>query len=125
MDQTDAEAALREASVLRLTTTGRRTGAPRQADLWYVYENGLFLLLAATRGGRPAGWYHNLIARPDALVEAAGQSFRVRLEPPDRHDVTVDEILSLYRDKYGMQLVKVWFEGLPSLPVVLRPLGAV
>jgi deazaflavin-dependent oxidoreductase (nitroreductase family) len=62
----------RKWGTLRLTTTGRRTGARRQAILGY-YEDGPNLVTLAMNGWaapEPA-WWLNLQAHPDATIELA------------------------------------------------------
>lgn len=64
---------------LRLTTTGRRSGAPRSVILGYV-EDGPNLVTLAMNGwadGEPA-WWLNLLAQPDADVVLANGTRRVR-----------------------------------------------
>ena len=61
------------ASVLLLTTTGRRTGKRRTAPLAYL-EDGDALVLIASFGGadvHPA-WYLNLVASPEVEVRVRG-----------------------------------------------------
>ena len=45
--------------VLHLTTTGRRTGAPREIEIWFVVHRGRLYLFAemanAQRGSRTSG----------------------------------------------------------------------
>lgn len=67
-------------SLLLLTTIGARTGEPRTWPLAYHREGDRLILIAAN-GGRPRrpGWYHNLIAHPDATVEVGtGQGIETR-----------------------------------------------
>lgn len=62
---------------LRLTTTGRRSGAERSVILGYL-EDGPDLVTLAMNGwaeGDPA-WWLNLQAHPDATVRLAGQDPR-------------------------------------------------
>ncbi len=58
---------------LRLTTTGRRSGAPRSVILGY-YEDGPNLVSMAMNGWGAAepAWWLNLQADPQAVVELAG-----------------------------------------------------
>jgi deazaflavin-dependent oxidoreductase (nitroreductase family) len=58
---------------LRITTTGRRTGAPRRVILGY-YEDGPNLVSMAMNGWGAAepAWWLNLQADPHAVVELAG-----------------------------------------------------
>jgi deazaflavin-dependent oxidoreductase (nitroreductase family) len=54
---------------IRLTTTGRRSGAPRTATL-YAFADGDGLVIVGSRGGaaRHPAWVHNLRAEPRANV---------------------------------------------------------
>jgi deazaflavin-dependent oxidoreductase (nitroreductase family) len=58
---------------LRLTTTGRRSGEPRQVILGY-YEDGPNLVTMAMNGwGAPEpAWWLNLQAHPETVVELSG-----------------------------------------------------
>lgn len=69
----------RKWGTFRLLTTGRRSGARRQAILGY-YEDGPNLVTLAMNGWaapEPA-WWLNLQAEPDATVELADGSRAVR-----------------------------------------------
>ncbi len=57
-----------------LTTTGARSGLPRQAAL-LAFEDGDDLFVIASRGGNPRhpGWYHNLKANRRATVIWGGR----------------------------------------------------
>ncbi len=63
--------------MLRLRTTGRRSGAERAVIIAYL-EEGPDLLLMAMNGWAEAGpaWWLNLQAHPDAIVELPGGSVR-------------------------------------------------
>jgi deazaflavin-dependent oxidoreductase (nitroreductase family) len=64
---------------VRLTTTGRRTGRQRSVIVGY-FEDGPNLVTLAMNGwadGEPA-WWLNLQAHPDATVDLAKGSRRVR-----------------------------------------------
>jgi F420H(2)-dependent quinone reductase len=65
--------------MLRLTTTGRRTGLERQAMLGY-FEDGPNLVTMAMNGWGDAepAWWLNLQADPDATVALAGEIRSVR-----------------------------------------------
>ena len=57
-----------------LTTTGAKSGQPRQVAL-LSFEDGDSLFVIASRGGMPRhpGWYHNLKANPHATVVWRGR----------------------------------------------------
>ena len=65
------------APILLLTTTGRKSGAPRTSALIFG-RDGDDLLLVASQGGAPThpNWYHNLSANPDVEVQVQGDVFR-------------------------------------------------
>jgi deazaflavin-dependent oxidoreductase (nitroreductase family) len=75
--------------VLILTTTGARTGEPRNAVLAYRTD-GDRLVVAGSKGGAPTNpaWVHNLMADPKATVEVGNEVYPVRAtieaEGPER-----------------------------------------
>ena len=64
---------------LRLTTTGRRTGRPRQVVVGYV-EDGRNLITMAMNGWGAAepAWWLNLQAHPEATAQTRDGARRVR-----------------------------------------------
>ena len=65
---------------LLLTTTGRRTGAPRTTPVMYLREGDGFVVTSESFGqpGRPAAWPLNLDADPRARVEVDGADIACR-----------------------------------------------
>jgi deazaflavin-dependent oxidoreductase (nitroreductase family) len=65
------------ATCLVLTTTGRRTGEPRQNALIYT-ASGADYVVVASKGGAPQhpAWYHNLLAHPEVEVQVRGDRFK-------------------------------------------------
>ena len=65
--------------VLILTTTGAKTGAPRENPLAFSKDDGNYVVVAS-KGGAPShpAWYHNLRANPIVKVEALGETFKAR-----------------------------------------------
>ena len=102
--------------VLYLTTIGRRTGLPRQIEIWFVVCCDRFYLFAET--GEAAAWVKNLRANPwvvirigERTIEATG---RVLDRETDRE--RWDQVTEIANRKYG------WGDG---LPVELTPLNSV
>lgn len=90
---------LASAPVLLLTTTGAKSGQQRTAPLVYLSEDGHIYVFAGNRGA-PAypGWYYNLLAHPDVLVEIGVEKFEARA-------IVVD---SAERDRLGsIQLQRI------------------
>lgn len=60
---------------VRLTTTGAKSGQPREAAVLY-FTDGADVILIASNFGREShpAWYHNLVAHPKAQLERGGVS---------------------------------------------------
>lgn len=68
-----------ESPLMVLTTTGARSGQPRESPLVYSTD-GERIVIIASKGGAPTnpGWYHNLVANPTVTVELPGRTFQAR-----------------------------------------------
>ncbi len=65
--------------VLLLTTTGRKSGLPRERALTYIpYGEGFAVIASYLGEPRHPDWYLNLKANPDAAVLANGRVVAVR-----------------------------------------------
>ena len=66
---------------LVLTSTGARSGQPREAILSYVREGEKYVV-AGTFGGSPTdpAWTRNLLANPEGKIELKGQTIPARAE---------------------------------------------
>lgn len=69
----------RKFPVILLTTTGRRSGAPRLTPLNFSID-GDRLVVIASKGGSPdhPAWFLNLEADPVVTIEHGGETFRAR-----------------------------------------------
>jgi deazaflavin-dependent oxidoreductase (nitroreductase family) len=98
--------------VLYLTTTGRKTGMPREIEIWFVVHGGCFFLFAETR--EAANWVKNIRQNPAVTVRIGerkiGATARV-LDAPTDHELR-NQVAAIARLKYG------WGDG---LPVELHP----
>ena len=73
--------------MLLLTTRGRHSGQQRTVPLLYVADGEKMIVIGSNWGGqRNPGWYWNLLAEPDARVQAGRRKLRVTARP-----VTADE----------------------------------
>src|ERR1051326_3753484 len=92
---------------LSLTTTGRKTGLPREIEIWFVEADGRIYVLA--EHGYRGHWVQNILAKHEVRVRVGDHqgngSGRV-LDPEQDGDAYLT-IRQLARDKYG------WGEGLP------------
>lgn len=70
---------LASSPVLLLTTTGRRSGAPRTVPVLYMRDGERLVVIGSNAGNRRApAWALNLQAHPDVEVELGGQRLAVR-----------------------------------------------
>lgn len=106
--------------LLLLTTTGAKTGRTLTTPLAY-HRDGDRYVIAASKGGAPMnpGWYHNLVAKPEATVEVGAEKFKVHAKPlakgPERD--------RLYTE-HARQMPELGFAGYPQktkrvIPVVV------
>jgi deazaflavin-dependent oxidoreductase (nitroreductase family) len=85
---------------LYLTTRGRKSGLPREIEIWFTYRDGRFYLIAEYP---TSNWVQNLRAEPKAQVRVAGQRFTARArfvsaeDEPELHRA----IAGLSTEKYG------------------------
>ena len=63
----------KEPAYLYLTTTGRRSGAPREIEIWFTRWNGRFYVIA--EHGERAQWVRNLRANPRVQWRVAETAF--------------------------------------------------
>jgi deazaflavin-dependent oxidoreductase (nitroreductase family) len=92
---------------LYLTTTGRKTGLPREIEIWFVDHAGRFYILA--EHFHHTQWVKNIVANPRVQVRLAGREFTATARVLDEQQDTALYKLAqqLEREKYG------WGDGLP------------
>lgn len=92
---------------LYLTTIGRKTGLPREIEIWFVSFDGKYYILAEHREN--AHWVKNLRANPRVHVRVGEQSFDATARVLDkiRDRAMYEKAQRLEREKYG------WGAGLP------------
>jgi deazaflavin-dependent oxidoreductase (nitroreductase family) len=62
-----------------LTTTGRRTAAPHEIEIWFATDGGRIWMIS---GGRDrSDWVRNLLAVPTARVRIGSETFTVVARP--------------------------------------------
>ena len=89
---------------LYLTTRGRKSGLPREIEIWFTHHEGRFYLIAEYS---TSNWVQNLRVNPLAQVRVGGESFAIRAR-----FVTPEADPELHRAVAGLSLVKYgWGEG--------------
>jgi deazaflavin-dependent oxidoreductase (nitroreductase family) len=101
--------------VLYLTTIGRRTGLPREIEIWFVVCCERFYLFAETR--EAAGWVKNIRHNPKVTVRIGDwqTDATARVLDRDTDGKLWNQVAAIANRKYG------WGEG---LPVEITPLSS-
>jgi len=92
---------------LYLTTMGRRSGLPREIEIWFVESNGKLYVLA--EHFYKAQWVKNIQHNPRVRVKLRDETHEAtaRALDEERDRAAWDAAQRLARKKYG------WGEGLP------------
>jgi len=95
-----------EPTYLYLTTRGRRTGLPREIEIWFTRFEGRFYVIAEHR--ERARWVQNLRADPRAGVRVGRRRLRAeaRVVEARKEPALAREIRARSTRKYG------WGDGL-------------
>ena len=85
---------------LYLTTRGRKSGLPREIEIWFTQRDGRFYLIAEYSTSH---WLQNLRANPRAGVRVVGEKFDVhaRLINRETEPELRQTIADLSTKKYG------------------------
>ena len=91
---------------LYLTTTGRRSGRPREIEIWFTQRGGCYYLVAEHR--ERAQWVRNLTVMPRVGVRVGRRSFAARARVVDAkiEPELARDVRKLSEKKYG------WGNGL-------------
>ncbi|MFH1140658.1 MAG: nitroreductase/quinone reductase family protein [Chloroflexota bacterium] len=115
------EAALQAARELTLVTKGRRSGRPRQVELWFAYEAGnVYFLASVDASGRAMNWYRNLQANPEATLQVNGRAVRVLNQTVEDAEALKRQVWDLFLAKYGGDIMRRWYGEGRHLPVKMR-----
>jgi deazaflavin-dependent oxidoreductase (nitroreductase family) len=85
-----------------LTTSGRRTGAAHEIEIWFAAHDRVLWMIS---GGRDhSDWVQNLLVAPEATIRIAERAFPVRARPaltdPDERRAAAEALHA----KYGRQV---------------------
>ncbi|HUR89521.1 MAG TPA: nitroreductase/quinone reductase family protein, partial [Ramlibacter sp.] len=91
---------------LYLTTTGRRTGLPREIEIWFTERAGRFYVIA--EHGERANWVRNIRAAPHVQARVGDRHFAAHARLIDDGDEPelARAVKALSDAKYG------WSDGL-------------
>ncbi len=92
-------------SYLYMTTRGRKSGQPREIEIWFTERAGRFYVIAEHI---TSNWVQNVRAESRVRVRVGVRQFaaQARILPPEADPELVQTIQNLSREKYG------WGDGL-------------
>jgi len=95
-----------EEEFLYLTTTGRKSGQPREIEIWFTEREGRYYVIAEHL--ESTHWVQNLRADPHATVRVGGAAFPAgaRVVDAAAEPILHEAIQELSEKKYG------WGDGL-------------
>ncbi len=99
--------AMADLQFLYLTTTGRKTGQPREIEIWFVAVEGNYYVIAENR--EQAQWVKNILHNPRVRVRVGDRVFNAtaRVLDRERDQLAYEQAQHLEETKYG------WSDGLP------------
>jgi len=104
---------------LYLMTTGRRTGLPREIEIWFTERGGNYSVIAEHR--ERAHWVQNIQAQPHVHVRLRDRQFdaTARVVDDEREPELAAAVKALSEAKYG------WSDGLvvEITPETRQPVG--
>jgi deazaflavin-dependent oxidoreductase (nitroreductase family) len=91
---------------LYLTTMGRRSGLPREIEIWFTERDGRFYVIAEHR--ESAQWVRNILADPHVRIRVGDRAFTATARPlsDEREPELVRAVKDLSYAKYA------WSDGL-------------
>ncbi|PYX88580.1 MAG: hypothetical protein DMG68_08160 [Acidobacteria bacterium] len=90
---------------LYLISRGRRSGLPREIEIWFTEREGRFFVIAEYSTSK---WVENIRSNPAVQVRVAGAQFAAsaRILSPETEPLLVIAVQNLSKEKYG------WGDGL-------------
>lgn len=105
---------------LLLRTVGAKTGKSRTASLTYARDGDNYLIVASASGApRAPGWYHNLIARPDAEINVGPRRFPVTARAVKPGDADYDRLWQIVNKNNSNRYIEYQKKTSRPIPVVV------
>jgi deazaflavin-dependent oxidoreductase (nitroreductase family) len=107
---------------LYLTTTGRRTGLPREIEIWFTERGGRFYVIAEHR--EEANWVRNIRANSHVRVRVGERRFdaTARVVDDEQEPELARAVKEISNAKYGWSdgtIVEILPDG--ETPTLVQP----
>lgn len=101
------EMSLKDAKMLLLNTTGRRTGARHTAPMGYWLDGDDTYVMGIDRGSpKHPQWYWNLLANPEVTVERGAETYAARAKVVE-DDAERERLISMFGEQMPPMLAIV------------------
>jgi deazaflavin-dependent oxidoreductase (nitroreductase family) len=98
--------ALRDASEVELTVTGRKSGQESTRPIWFVEDGDRLLLLPIH--GTDQSWYRNIVKTPEIRLAGDGADLRVTATTVEDTDAVANTV-EKFGEKYGTDRVNEYY----------------
>jgi hypothetical protein len=106
MSKADLHQRLKTASEISLSVKGRKSGRDIPRPVWFVHEGNTLYLLPVK--GSDTNWYRNLQVDSTLKISVNGIEMPLRGKPITDSN-RVDDIVRIFRSKYGEAYVKKYY----------------
>jgi hypothetical protein len=106
MSKGDLHQKLNTASEITLSVKGRKSGNDIPRPVWFAYEGSMLYLLPVQ--GSDTNWYKNLLSDPMLKISINGIELLARGQPITDIN-SVNEIIKMFRSKYGEGDIKKYY----------------
>lgn len=106
MSKGDLHHKLNTALEITLSIKGRISGKDIPRPVWFAYEGSMLYLLPVQ--GSDTNWYKNLLSDPMLKISINGIELLARGQPITDID-SVNEIIKMFRSKYGEDDIKKYY----------------
>jgi hypothetical protein len=108
MARSDFQTALKNASEINITVTGRKSGRSISLPVWFEVEGEKLYLLPAK--GSATEWYKNLLKIPAIQLAARGKAFTSSASLLTE-ETQVRKVIDRFRGKYGTGQINSLYKG--------------
>jgi len=105
------KSALKGASEVEITVTGRRSGREITDPVWFVSEGDTLYLVPVY--GSDSDWYRNVRKTPTVRLAADGAETTATAKPIT-DPAAVNDVVDKFRAKYGADQVSRYYEKLDA-----------